>query len=133
MADTSTFVVFVCNWDGLNCVESAAQNRLMIPSNIKIVRVSCLSRINTGLILHAFVNGADGVMLLGCESQNCHYSIEEQFIEQNITKTRDIMKLLGLKQQRLELVRLKHGDGQGFVKRITDFVNRFENLKIVKF
>jgi coenzyme F420-reducing hydrogenase delta subunit len=133
MKNDAAFVVFVCNWDGLSCVENAAQKRLGLSPNIKIVRVSCLSRINTGLILHAFVNGADGVMLLGCESGTCHYGIDAKITDQNVERTRSIMKMLGLKQQRLEVLRLKRGEGENFVKSINEFINRFEDLEIVKF
>lgn len=133
MSKTTTVVVFVCNWDGLSCIESAAQKRLTFPSYVKIIRVSCLSRVNTGLILYSFVNGAEGVMLLGCESRSCHFGIEEKLIDHNIEKARSIMTLLGLKQERLELSRLQHGDGAGFVKQVTDFVEQFERLSVVKF
>jgi F420-non-reducing hydrogenase iron-sulfur subunit len=118
MSNTSTFVVFVCNWDGLSTIESAAQKRLTFPANVKIVRVSCLSRVHTGLILKAFELDADGVMLLGCDSKSCHFGVEEEVIDQNVAKAQGILKLLGLKSDRLTLVRLPHGDGAGFIKKV---------------
>jgi len=85
------------------------------------------------LMLQAFEMGADGVMLLGCDARNCHFGIDEELINESYEKTRSIMKLMGLKTDRLSLVRLPHGDGSGFVKRVTDFVDQFDNLSIVKF
>ncbi len=133
MNESATVVVFACNWDGLSCIETAAQRRLTFPSSVKIIRVSCLSRVHTGLMLRALEFGADGVMLLGCDSHNCHFGIEEEMISQNYEKAQRVMRLLGLKQERLTLVRLPHGDGAGFIKRVTDFVHQFEELDIVKF
>jgi coenzyme F420-reducing hydrogenase delta subunit len=124
MTGLSTIVVFACNWDGLSCVETAAQKRMTFSSSVKIVRVSCLSRIHTGLMLKAFELGADGVMLLGCDSRNCHFGIEEELINQNVRKANRIMGLLGLKQDRLSLVRLSHGDAAGFIKRLNEFVEQ---------
>jgi coenzyme F420-reducing hydrogenase delta subunit len=86
MNDSATVVVFACNWDGLSCIETAAQKRLSIPASVKIVRVSCLARVHTGLMLKALELGADGVMLLGCDSHNCHFGIEEKLIDQNYGK-----------------------------------------------
>ena len=131
MSNSATVVVFACNWDGLSCVEAAAQKRLSIPSSVRIIRVSCLSRVHTGLMLKALEFGADGVMLLGCDSHNCHFGIEEKLIDQNYDKALSVMRLLGLKQDRLALVRLPHGDGIGFTKRVKDFANQFDKLSIV--
>jgi coenzyme F420-reducing hydrogenase delta subunit len=73
MNKTSTTVVFVCNWDGLSCIEAAAQKHLTFPTSAKIVRVSCLSRVDIGLILQSFDLGADGVVLVGCDTNSCHF------------------------------------------------------------
>ena len=122
MSDAGNFVVFVCNWDGLSTIEAAAQKRMTFPASVKIIRVSCLSRVHTGLILKAFELNADRVMLLGCDSKNCHFGIEEELIDQNFNKAQAILKLLGLDSERLSLVRLPHGDGAGFIKKVTQLV-----------
>ena len=118
----ANIVVFACNWDGLSCIEAAAQKGLRYPASVKIVRVSCLSRIHSGLILKAFELGADGVMLLGCNPGNCHFEIDAGLIEREYEKTRNILGLLGLREERLALTRLPGGDGPGFVKQVTNFI-----------
>jgi coenzyme F420-reducing hydrogenase delta subunit len=115
-------VVFACNWDGLSCIEAAAQKGLHYPASVKMVRVSCLSRVHSGLILKAFELGANGVMLLGCNPGNCHFEIDAGLIEQEYKKTRNILGLLGLREERLALTRLPGGDGPGFVKQVMNFV-----------
>ena len=122
-------VVFVCNWDGLSCVEAAAQKGLSYPASVKVVRVSCLSRVHSGLILKAFELGADGVMLLGCNPGNCHFEIDAGLVEQEYEKTRNILGLLGLREERLALIRLPGGDGPGFVKRVNDFIAGIEQAE----
>jgi coenzyme F420-reducing hydrogenase delta subunit len=119
-------VVFACNWDGLSCVEAASQKRLRYPSTVRIIRVSCLSRVHSGLILKAFELGADGVMLLGCQQGNCHYEKDAGLIEQEYQKTQSVLELLGFKKEQLALARIPRGDGEGFVKQVTDFVSEVE-------
>ena len=114
-------VVFTCNWDGLSCVENAAQRRLNYPTSVKLVKVSCLSRIHSGLILKAFELGADGVMLLGCQPENCLYEKDENVISKEYDKALSLMELLGLGTERLRLSRLPRGDGDAFVREIEDF------------
>jgi len=119
-------VVFACNWDGLSCVEAAAQSRLNYPPSLKVVRVSCLSRVNSGLILKAFELGASGVMLLGCEPDSCYYEKDAGFNVKEYEKTREVLVLLGLGLERLKLVHLPRGDGAGFVKQVTNFIAEIE-------
>jgi coenzyme F420-reducing hydrogenase delta subunit len=125
----ANIVTFACNWDGLSCVESAAQAGLSYPSSVRVIRVTCLSRIHMGLILKAFELGADGVMLLGCEPGNCQFDADSDHITQEYEKARMILKLLGLREERLALCHIPRGDGPGFVSRVTAFINEIEQLK----
>jgi coenzyme F420-reducing hydrogenase delta subunit len=122
-------VVFACNWGGLSCVEAAAQNGLRYPASTRVVRVSCLSRINQGLILKAFELGADGVMLLGCEPGNCQFGIGDGLVEEECEKTRRLLKLIGLEEERLVLCQMPRGDGYGFVTRVERFIFELEQMQ----
>jgi len=121
-------VVFACNWDGLSCVEAAGQSRRSYPASIKLVKVSCLSRVHSGLILKAFELGADGVMLLGCRPESCYYEKNENFDAKEYEKAISLLSLLGLETNRLRLVRLPRGDGSAFVSQVENF---FEELSPV--
>lgn len=122
-------VIFACNWDGLSCVEAAAQARLCYPTSAKVVRVSCLSRISQGLILKAFELGADGVMLLGCEPGNCQFDIDAGLIVQEYEKARRVLNLLGLGEERLVLCHVPRGDGFGFVRQVKSFIADIEQMQ----
>jgi coenzyme F420-reducing hydrogenase delta subunit len=124
--NNADIVVFACNWDGLSCIEAAAQSRLSYPPSVKVVKVSCLSRVHSGLILKAFELGADGVMLLGCQSESCYYQKDEKFNVKEYEKTRGILGLLGLGADRLRLAWLTRGDGQSFVKQVKNFIAEVE-------
>jgi len=121
---SANIVVFACNWDGLSCIETAAQKGLRYPASVKVVSVSCLSRVHSGIMLKAFELGADGVMLLGCEPGNCNFEIDSALIEREYEKTRSILGLLGLREDKLILTRLPRGDGSKFVKKVTDFATK---------
>jgi len=122
-------VVFACNWDGLSCIEAAAQAGLSYPVSVRVVRVSCLSRVHQGLMLKAFELGADGVMLLGCEPGNCQFDIDAGLIEQEYEKARRVLRLLGLGEERLVLYHMPRGDGSGFVGLVTGFIGEIEQMQ----
>ena len=114
-------LAFICNYDALSCLEALAQKRQTISADVKFVRVSCLSRVHSGLILEAFRAGAEKVVLLGCEKHNCHFGVKEEPAEDNVRKVHSLMRLLGLDERNLALVRLPHGDADALVKALRHF------------
>ncbi len=125
-------LVFACNWDGWSCIETAANLGLCYPASVKVVRVSCLSRIHAGLILRAFELGADGVMLLGCEPGKCRFGIDSECIIKEYEKARSILEMLGMRKDRLPLVQLPAFSGREFVMQVTSFVAEVERLSASK-
>ncbi len=123
---SSRVIVFSCNWDGWSCVEAAASAGLHYPASVRVMRVSCLSRLHAGLLLKAFEFGADGVMLLGCQPEMCHFASDSQCVSREYEKARGILDILGIPGERLALVRLPAYDGEQFVAEITKFVNEIE-------
>jgi len=127
--ETARFIVFACNWDGLSCVEAAAESGLSYPASARVVRVSCLSRLHHGMILRAFELGAEGVVLLGCEPGNCQYDADAEGIAHEYAKAQTILKMLGLGEDRIALWRLPRGDGAAFARQVTGFVRDVERMR----
>jgi len=132
MSKGASIVVFVCNWDGLSCIEAAVHEGLCYPESVRIIRVTCLSRLHLGLILKAFELGADGVMLLGCNPSQCHYGIGSKCIDAEYEKAQGVMRLLGLHKEMLLLANMSRGDGEGFVAKIKGFIVQVSNLQYRK-
>lgn len=99
---------------------------LHYPASVKVVRVSCLSRIHAGLIIKAFEFGADGVMLLGCESGSCHFGSDSEYIAKEYEKVQNILDILGIWKGKLALVQLPAFDGHQFVTQLMKFLDEIE-------
>ena len=129
---SSKVLIISCNWDGWSCIESASNSGLQYPSSVRIARVSCLSRVHAGLILKAFELGADGVMLLGCEPGNCHFSSDNECVNSEYEKAREIMNMLGIKSSKLKLVQLPAFEGQKFVDQVNEFLKEIERAPVAR-
>jgi F420-non-reducing hydrogenase iron-sulfur subunit len=121
-----SLLAFVCNYDALSCLEALAQKRQALSPQVKFVRVSCLSRVHSGIILDAFRLGAEKVILLGCERQNCHFGMKEELAEENVRKAQLLMHLLGLPRENLALSRLPHGDADALLRTIKHFAGKID-------
>ena len=64
---------FLCNWCAYEAADSAGRSQKAYPANLNIVRVMCSGRVDPCLILEAFHQGADGVVVMGCRRGECHY------------------------------------------------------------
>jgi len=125
-------IVFACNWDGLSCIETATNLGLSHPASVKVVRVSCLSRIHAGLILKAFEFGAAGVMLLGCEQGKCHFGVDSEYIINEYKKTQDILNMLGIWEGRLALAQIPAFDGREFARQLKKLTTEIAQIPALK-
>lgn len=123
-------LVFTCNWNGWSCIETAISSGIKYPKSLKIVKVSCLSRIHAGLILQGLDFGADGILLIGCQPGKCHFGSNDECIFREYTKAQGILELLGLSKDRLMLIQLSAFDGQKFASKATKFVENIRRIVI---
>ena len=66
-------VALVCNWCSYAGADMAGTTRLEYPANVRMVRFPCTGRMSPLMILRAFEQGADGVLVSGCHPGDCHY------------------------------------------------------------
>jgi len=125
-------LVFACNWDGWSCIETASNLGLHYPASVKVVKVSCLARVHTGLILKAFEFGADGVVLLGCERGRCLFDADSEYTINEYEKARSILEMLGIWKDRLVLVQLPAFDGREFVMQVMNLIAKIEQIPASK-
>jgi F420-non-reducing hydrogenase iron-sulfur subunit len=68
-----TIVGFFCNWCTYLAADLAGTSRMKYAPNVRVVRTMCSGRVDPQMILWAFRNGADGVLIGGCHPGDCHY------------------------------------------------------------
>ena len=78
--------------------------------------------------MKAFENGADGVLVAGCEEGSCHF-IEGNFIaKRRVNYAREILAESGLDKERLRMINIGAADPRPFVDKIKDMVDTVRNL-----
>ena len=60
-------------WCSYTGADTAGIARMKSPANVRAVRVPCSGRVSPELVMRAFDQGADGVLVLGCHIGECHY------------------------------------------------------------
>ncbi len=116
-------VVFTCNWDAYRGLEAAGRQHASYTPWIYPLKVMCLGRLNPGILLSAFYLGADGVLLLGCAPEECHYTFGNQRAQETFDLTRRLMQLLGHANKCLVLDRIAADDAESWVSKIQTFMD----------
>ncbi|MGD2185275.1 MAG: FAD-dependent oxidoreductase [Desulfobacterales bacterium] len=116
-------VVFTCNWSAYRGLEAAGRNHISYAPWVYPVKVLCLGRLSAGIILKAFNLGADGVLLLGCPPEECHYKFGSQRAKESFDLTLRLMQLLGHSGKSLVMDWVAADDEKSWVTKLQAFVD----------
>ena len=116
-------ILFTCNWNAYSGLETAGAGRLAYPASVYPLKVTCLGQINPGIILKAFEKGAEGVLMLGCPPDQCHYEFGNRRAEDVYAQARELVKVLGCGDSQLQLDWVAAGEGEDLVSKVQGFVN----------
>ena len=95
---------------------------------IKMVRIPCTGRISKSLLLKAFEMGADGVALAGCKAGSCRYGNGTVTAEENTKDIREILELIGLKNERLRLTTFLPDESDSMLAFLNDFYDEITKI-----
>ena len=105
---------FLCTWCSYTGADLAGTNRLKVPSNMRAIRVPCSGRVAPELIMRAFDQGADGVLVLGCHLGECHYDNGNHRAAKRMPVLHSLLSFVGLEPERLRLDWVSASGGSGF-------------------
>lgn len=121
-------VGFLCNWCSYAGADMAGTSRMIYPTNIRIIRVPCSGRVDPLLIVKAFQQGADGVLVAGCHPGDCHYINGNYFARRRLVVFRSLLGFIGIDERRLRVEWVSAAEGKRFQGVITSFTEEVTRL-----
>jgi heterodisulfide reductase subunit A len=121
-------LAFLCEWSGYAAADLAGAERLQYPTNTRIIRVQCAARFDPYLVLWAFLQGADGVILGGCDPGMCHYVEGNRWAARRLETLNRMLDRAGFDCRRLRLQWFKPDDAEQFVETVSEFAEEIEYL-----
>ena len=104
-------IAFVCNWCTYAGADLTGTSRMKYASNVRVVRFPCTGRIDFMLLLKAFAQGADGVIVSGCHPGDCHYTSGNFHARRRWMVLRGLLDFLGRDVRRIRLTWVSAGEG----------------------
>lgn len=118
---------FLCNWCSYAGADLAGVGRIQYPTNIRVIRVMCSGRVDPIFIAEAFVNGIDGILVLGCHLGDCHYLSGNYEAELKMKMVSKSLSLINF-SERLRLDWVSASEGIRFAQIVSDFTDHIRKL-----
>jgi F420-non-reducing hydrogenase iron-sulfur subunit len=131
MAD-ERILAFLCNWCSYGGADLAGGMRLDVPDCVRVVRVMCSGRVDAQMVLEAFRDGADGVLILGCHPGDCHYRTGNLNARNRAHLLAQLLEQLGIARERFRIDWVSAGEGERFARivgEMTEAVGRLSPLR----
>ncbi len=118
----------VCNWCSYAGADLAGTARIQYPSDIRLIRLMCTGRVDPLLIVKAFLDGADGVIVSGCHFGDCH-SLEGNFkAAKRMFYLKRVLKSLGFDDRRVRMTFVSASEGAKWAEVVKDMINTIHEL-----
>jgi F420-non-reducing hydrogenase iron-sulfur subunit len=123
-----TVVAFCCHYCAYAAADLAGSSRLQYPPNVRIIRSPCTGRLEIDYFMKAFENGADGVLVAGCEEGSCHFKEGNLLAKRRVNYARKLLAEAGLEAERLRMVNVSAASAQKFAEYVREIVETVKKL-----
>jgi len=117
-----------CSECGHTAVDSSGMAMMQYPANVRVMKVPCTGILQVHQFLEAFKAGAQGVMVIGCKSDGCHYEVGVQKAEKKVKLAKMLLKEYGVEPERLEMFNMVFIEGNKFAEAAQTMTARLEKL-----
>jgi len=121
-------IAFLCNWCTYAGADLAGTSRMQYPPNTRTIRVMCSGAVDPTLVLEAFRDGADAVLIGGCHPGDCHYQSGNYKTQKRVFLLKGLMKQLGIEEERLRLEWISAAEGAKFADTVREYTELIRAL-----
>jgi coenzyme F420-reducing hydrogenase delta subunit len=96
--------------------------------NVRVIRLTCSSRVNPLFIIKAFERGADGVVVSGCHTGDCHYSTGNYYARRRFAILHDLLEFMGVETDRVTFSWVSASEGNKWQEVVNETTARIKEL-----
>jgi len=96
-------IAFLCNWCSYAGADLAGTSRARCAPNVVPIRLMCSGGLEPTFVLKAFKEGADGVLVCGCNLGDCHYTDGNYKTLRRMALLQKVLEQFGIEEPRVQL------------------------------
>jgi len=121
-------IAFVCNWCTYAGADLTGTSRIKYATNVRAIRLPCTGRIDFMLILKAFAQGADGVIVSGCHPGDCHYTAGNYHARRRWILFRKLLDYVGIDIRRITFSWVSAAEGAKWADLVNSVTEEIRKL-----
>jgi len=119
---------FGCGWGGLAAADNAGVKGLKYDPRMHMLGVSCIGQLDPSVMARAFVEGAPGLLLIGCPPEGCHHSYGVDHTWSRVTMIKKLLQFGGFDRRRIALAHSDLNEPEEFIRTVEAFVHTIADL-----
>ena len=119
-------LAFVCQWSVRSDAAWARAERF--GDQVRLVRLPCSGRVDPAVILWALGKGVDGVLVIGCDDDECHYQRGTFAGRSKVYLLQEMLATMGYQSERVRFSRQSIYERFGLERSIEDMLQTLGQL-----
>ncbi len=121
-------MAYGCAWGGLAAADNAGAKGMKYTPDLYMLRVGCIGQLDPSVMARAFLEGASGLLLVGCPPESCHhsYGLDHNWSRVNLIKK--ILHLCGFDRRRIALAHADLNLPEEYITTVESFTRLMAEL-----
>ncbi|MFW6113196.1 MAG: hydrogenase iron-sulfur subunit [Thermodesulfobacteriota bacterium] len=119
---------FGCQWSGAASADQAGLRGLTYSDRFYLLPVRCLGQIDPVVMGRAFLEGANGLLLVGCNPEECHHSYGLDHTWSRVWVLKKLLAMCGLERERIALAHSDITQPEEYVKTVESFLKTMDRF-----
>lgn len=121
-------MAFGCNWGGLAAADNAGIKGLKYDHRLYLLRVGCIGQLDPAVMARAFLEGANGLILIGCPPEDCHHSFGLDHTWSRVNMIKKLMSFCGFDRRRIALAHVDLNHPEDYIAAVESFIKQINLL-----
>ncbi len=121
-------LAFGCAWGGLAAADNAGLKGMKYDPRAYLLRVGCIGQLDPMVMARAFLDGAPGLLLIGCPPEDCHHSYGLDHTWSRVNLIKKLLTLCGLDRRRIALAHADLNQPEQYIAAVEGFVRTLAEL-----
>lgn len=119
---------FGCAWGGLAAADNAGVKNMKYDPRLYLLRVGCIGQLDPSVMARAFLEGAPGLLLIGCPPEDCHHSYGLDHTWSRVNLIKKLLSLCGLDRRRIALAHADLNHPEQYIQACHSFIELIAKL-----
>jgi len=119
---------FGCRWSAMPAADHAGLRGLPVDPRFYMLPLNCIGQLDPKVMGRAFLEGANGLLLIGCRPEECHHNYGLDHTWGRVLLVKKLLARCGLERERITLAHADLNKPEQYARTVESFLATMERL-----